>query len=103
MDVQQENQQLRQLVTELIIRGNEPRVTRPTLDLPVRCECEAMILHRYTFDPASFTFSQPDEKLNAQFSGTVVEISIHGIDDIGGKVVCRRCHRNIVSPQNSPR
>lgn len=90
--IREENQQLGQLVTGLLQR-DEHVDPRPSLTIPCPCACGATIIKQYYFDPATFEIILPDTK--ATITGTVVEVNIHDIAFIGGKLVCRRCHADV--------
>ena len=94
-----ENQQLRQVGTNLeqvvdhLVHREEHVDPRPSLDIPRPCACGATIIEQYRFDPAIFEIALSETK--ATITGTVVEVNIHDIDLIGGKLVCRQCHADV--------
>ena len=100
-DLQRENEQLRRLVGELAFGGktHTGEKSRPTLDLPIPCECGHVIIQRLTFGLNTFklTQKQPDIRgVNAWVEGTVVEVSFHGISQGDHfQTVCMKCGRDI--------
>lgn len=95
-EIERENQTLRRLVAELVIgkrhtqSGNEMCAV---LEVPLPCECGAIIWRRFLLYPTPFTLIVDRESIKVE--GKPKEISLHGITVQGGKVCCRECGREV--------
>lgn len=95
-EIERENQTLRRLVTELVMGKRHVQTgdeNCATLEIPLPCECGAIVWRRFLFHPTPFTLTVERESIKVE--GKPKEVSLHGITVQGSKVCCRECGREV--------